>query len=155
MAFWLFKSEPDVFSYDDLSKAKNKTTFWEGVRNYQARNFLRDQIKKGDGVLYYHSNAEPKAIIGTAKVVREGHPDATQFDVRSHYYDEDAKRDEPRWYGVDVQADRPFKQVVTLEDIKETKALAGMMLVKKGARLSVQPVTPEQWRHILSMGGLK
>ncbi len=155
MAFWLFKSEPDVFSFDDLLKAKNKTTFWEGVRNYQARNFLRDQVKKGDGVLYYHSNAEPKAVVGTAKVVREGYPDATQFDPKAHYYDEGAKRDEPRWFGVDIQADKVFKTPVTLEEIKATKALAGMMLVKKGARLSIQPVTPNEWRLILSMGGVK
>jgi predicted RNA-binding protein with PUA-like domain len=125
------------------------------VRNYQARNFLRDQVKKGDGVLFYHSNAEPKAVVGAAKVVREGYPDATQFDPKAHYYDEDATRDEPRWFGVDIQADRPLKRPVTLEDIKAEKALAGMMLIKKGARLSIQPVTAEQWRHILSMGGVK
>lgn len=155
MAFWLFKSEPDVFSFDDLLRAPKRTTFWEGVRNYQARNFLRDQVKKGDGVLYYHSNAEPMAVVGTARVVREGYPDPTQFDRKSTYYDEGASRDEPRWFGVDIAADKPFATPVALKTIKETPDLAGMMLVKKGARLSIQPVTDAQWRRILAMGGIK
>ena len=152
MAFWLFKSEPDVFSFDDLKKAPGRTTFWEGVRNYQARNFLRDVVKKGDGVLFYHSRVDPMAVVGTAVVVREAHPDPTQFDKKAKYFDEGAKQDAPRWYGVDIRYEHAFKTPVTLKAIKETKALAGMTLVKKGARLSIQPVTAAEWRVISAMG---
>jgi predicted RNA-binding protein with PUA-like domain len=155
MAYWLFKSEPDVFSFDDLVAAPKKTTFWDNVRNFQARNFLRDQIKKGDGVLFYHSNADPTAVVGTAEVTKEGYADPGQFDKKSEYFDAAAKADAPRWFGVDIKADRKFKQPVTLHEIKATPALKDMMLVQRGARLSVQPVTPDAWRRILTMGGLK
>jgi predicted RNA-binding protein with PUA-like domain len=155
MAYWLFKSEPDVFSIDDLLAAPKMTTFWEGVRNYQARNFLRDAIKKGDGVLFYHSNAEPTAVVGTAHVVREGYPDPAQFDKKNEYYDAAAKVDAPRWFGVDIKADRKFAKPVTLQEIKATSVLKNMVLVQRGARLSVQPVTADAWRRILAMGGLK
>lgn len=152
MAFWLFKSEPDVFSLSDLQKTSGRTTFWEGVRNYQARNFLRDGVKKGDGVLFYHSRTEPMAVVGTAVVVKEGHPDPTQFDKKSKYYDEGSSKDDPRWFGVDIKFERAFNTPVTLKVIKEEKALAGMMLVKKGARLSIQPVSAAEWRAINAMG---
>ncbi len=151
--YWLMKSEPDVFSFEDLKKAPKQTTFWDGVRNYEARNFLRDKIKKGDGVLYYHSNAEPSGVAGLAVVVKEGYPDPTQFDPKDDHYDADSKKDGPRWYGVDVQYDRAFKKMVTLEEIRKTPALKNMMLLKRG-RLSVTPVTPEEWKAILNLGGL-
>ncbi|MEW6776836.1 MAG: EVE domain-containing protein [Bdellovibrionota bacterium] len=151
--YWLMKSEPDVFSFEDLKKAHKQTTFWDGVRNYEARNFLRDKIKKGDGVLYYHSNAEPSGVAGLAVVVKEGYPDPTQFDPKDDHYDADSKKDEPRWYGVDVQYGEAFKKMVTLEDIRKTPALKNMMLLKRG-RLSVTPVTPEEWKIILKLGGL-
>lgn len=154
MAFWLFKSEPDVFSFENLVAAPQRTTAWEGVRNYQARNFLRDQVKEGDGVLFYHSRVDPMAVVGTAKVVREGYPDPTQFDAKAKYYDPAAKMDAPRWFRVDIAADRVFERPVTLKAIKTTPQLADMMLVRKGARLSIQPVTGEEWRRILAMGGL-
>jgi predicted RNA-binding protein with PUA-like domain len=150
--YWLMKSEPSVFSFDDLKKAPKKTTAWEGVRNYQARNMLRDQIKKGDGVLFYHSSTDPQAIVGTAVVVKEGYVDATQFDPKATYYDPDAKEADPRWYMVDIRYDRPFEKPITLLELRGMKALEGMVLLKKGMRLSVQPVTAREWDIILKRG---
>lgn len=151
--FWLFKSEPSVFSFDDLLRSPEQTTAWEGVRNYQARSYLRDQVRPGDGVLFYHSSEEPMAVVGTAVVASEPYPDPTQFDPQSSYYDAGARREEPRWYLVDVRAERRFAREVTLEEIKRTKELEGMLLVKKGMRLSIQPVTPEEWDIIVKLGG--
>lgn len=151
--YWLLKSEPNVFSFDDLANAPKRRTSWEGVRNYQARNFLRNEMKKGDGVLFYHSSTEPQAIMGTAIVVREGYPDPTQFDRRSKYYDEDAPRDAPRWFMVDIELDRAFKRPVTLKDLRVIPGLEDMMLLRKGSRLSVQPVTESEWKVILKLGG--
>ena len=150
--FWLLKSEPSVFSFDDLKKAPKKTTSWEGVRNYQARNLLRDEMKKGDGVLFYHSSTDPQAIAGTAVVVKEGYPDPMQFDPKSDYFDADAKKDEPRWYMVDIQYDRAFKSPITLPDLRTMKGLEGMTLLKKGMRLSVQPVKESEWEIITKRG---
>lgn len=155
MRYWLFKSEPDHFSYQALLAAKDQTTFWHGVRNYQARNLLRDEIKNGDGVLFYHSNCDQPAVIGTAKVVREGYPDHTQFDRKSDYYDADAKKDEPRWYMVDIKAERALARPVTLEEMRDVPALEEMKLLKRGMRLSVQPVTEREWNTILKLGARK
>lgn len=153
--YWLLKSEPDVFSFDDLKRAKKKTTSWEGVRNYQARNYLRDDMKKGDGVLFYHSSTDPQAIVGTARVVKEGYPDPQQFDPRSDYYDPGAKPEEPRWYMVDIKLDRPFSTPLTLKELKAMSELEGMMLLRKGSRLSVQPVSEREWGLILGRAGLE
>ncbi|HWZ60683.1 MAG TPA: EVE domain-containing protein [Gemmatimonadaceae bacterium] len=137
MRHWLFKSEPSAFSWDDLWAAPRRTTNWSGVRNYQARNFLRDEIKKGDLVLFYHSSAEPTAAVGVAEVTREGYP-------------EDPK--DPTWYQVDVTAREPFTTPVTLAAMRKERALADMVLLKKGSRLSIQPVTPDEWRLIAKLG---
>ena len=150
--FWLVKSEPEVFSFADLKKAKKQTTSWEGVRNYQARNLLRDEMKIGDGVLFYHSSTDPQVIAGTATVAREGYPDPTQFDSKSDYYDADSKEDDPRWFMIDIQMDQEFKKPITREELKTIKGLEGMVLLKKGSRLSVQPVSAKEWEIILKKG---
>jgi predicted RNA-binding protein with PUA-like domain len=150
--FWLVKSEPGVFSIDDLARAKGKTTFWDGVRNFQARNLLRDEMSVGDGVLFYHSSADPPAVVGTAKVVGAGQPDPSQFDAKSDHYDPDSKRDAPRWFGVDIQLDRKFDRPVTLPELRETPALSDMVLLRKGSRLSVQPVSATEWKTICKLG---
>ncbi|MBI1272168.1 EVE domain-containing protein [bacterium] len=149
--FWLFKSEPKVYSIDDLKK--EKTAFWEGVRNYQARNLLRDTIKKGDQVLFYHSNAEPPGIVGICQVVKEGYPDHTQFDEASKYFDPKSKKDDPRWYMVDVKFVKKFKSIVSLETLKNSAGLEEMMVTKRGARLSIQPVTEKEWKTVLKLAG--
>jgi predicted RNA-binding protein with PUA-like domain len=152
MRYWLFKSEPDVFSWDDLWAAPKRTTSWEGVRNYQARNLLRDDMKRGDGVLFYHSNAKPQVIMGTAKVVREGYPDSAQFDPSSKYYDPDAQPEAPRWFMVDIQAVRAFKRPLSLPELKAMPELEGLMLIQRGARLSVQPVSEAHWERLTQLG---
>lgn len=149
--YWLFKSEPDVFSIHDLKKAKGKTTEWEGVRNYQARNLLRDDVQKGDEVLYYHSRKNPMAVVGTAKVAKAGYPDPYQFDRKSKYFDEKSQRDNPRWFLVDITLGSIFKREVTLKEIKSTAALNKMVLVTHG-RLSVQPVTANEFQTIVKLG---
>ena len=146
------KSEPDEFSIDDLEKAPRQTTPWFGVRNYQARNFMRDGMKIGDGVLFYHSSAEPPAVAGTARVVRAGYPDPTQFDPRDKHYDRESLRDDPRWYAVDVKFDSKFARAVTLSELRGARPLAEMELLRRGNRLSVQRVTPGQWKQIVKMG---
>jgi predicted RNA-binding protein with PUA-like domain len=150
--YWLMKSEPGVFSIDDLERAKNGTTRWDGVRNFQARNMLRDEIGVGDGVLFYHSSADPPAVAGIARVVRAGYPDPTQFDPRDAHFDRDASRDDPRWYAVDIRFETKFAREVTLPELREARPLAEMMLLRRGSRLSVQPVTAAQWKQILKMG---
>lgn len=152
--YWLMKTEPGTFSWDDLKKSPRKTTMWEGVRNYQARNLLRDQIKKGDMVLFYHSNANPPGVVGTAKVVKEGYPDPTQFDRKSKYYDPRSDPEKPRWFVVDIKMDRALKRAVTLPELRETKGLEKMVLLRKGSRLSVQPVSAKEWKVVLGAGGL-
>lgn len=141
--FWLIKSEPSEFSIDDLVKSKNKTTCWDGVRNYQARNFIRDEMKLGDKVLFYHSNAEPNAVVGVCEVVREAYPDHTQFDSKHIHFDPKADKQNPTWFMVDVKLVKKFKRAVTLEEIKKNPKLAKMRLVQRGNRLSVLPVTEE------------
>jgi len=150
--YWLMKSEPGVFSIDDLSRAKDGTTRWDGVRNFQARNFLRDDIAVGDGILFYHSSAEPPGVAGTARVVRAGYPDPTQFDPRDAHFDRDSSRDDPRWYAVDIQFEAKFAREVTLPELRGARPLAEMMLLRRGSRLSVQPVTTGEWKQIVKMG---
>lgn len=149
--YWLVKSEPDVFSYHDLVAAPKRTTCWDGVRNTSARNFMRDGMKRGDLVLYYHSNAEPSAVVGVCEVVREGYPDESAFDPLSDYYDADSSRETPMWYMVDVRAVEAFPRAVTLPEIKATAALQQMALLKV-SRLSVVPVTPTEWEIVRAMG---
>lgn len=148
--YWLFKSEPDVYSIDDLKK--EKTAYWEGVRNYQARNLLRDTIKKGDQVLFYHSNAKPPGVAGICEVVKEGYPDHTQFEEDSKYFDPKSPKDNPRWFMVDVKFVKKFNQIVSLEQLKNTTGLEEMMVTKRGARLSIQPVTAKEWKIITKLG---
>ena len=147
--YWLFKSEPDAFSFDDLLKSPKKTTYWDGVRNYQARNLLRDEIKKGDEILFYHSRVKPMCIAGTATVTRGAYPDPTQFDTKSKYFDEKATTEKPRWYVVDIKANQRFEEPVTRDELKDMPALSKMMLLQKGSRLSVQPVTVGEWKAIM------
>ena len=147
--YWLFKSEPNVFSFDDLLKSPKQTTYWDGVRNYQARNLLRDDIKEGDEILFYHSRIDPMCIAGTARVVRSGYPDPTQFDKKSKYFDEKASAETPRWFVVDIQANKKFTSPITRESLKDMPALDGMVLLQKGSRLSVQPVEAAHFKAIL------
>jgi predicted RNA-binding protein with PUA-like domain len=150
MNHWLLKTEPSSFSFDDLVKAPRKTTGWGGVRNYQARNSLRDELKKGDLLLIYHSNADPSAVVGTAEVVREGYPDPSQFDKKDDHYDPDSPVGAPRWFQVDVKALQKLPRAVSLEEIKNTKALQGMLLVER-SRLSVQKVSKADFDAILRL----
>ena len=151
--YWLFKSEPESYSIEQLKK--DKKTFWNGVRNYQARNLLRDDMQLGDGVLFYHSNAKPMAVVGVAKIVKEGYPDPTQFDEHDHYYDETSDPADPRWYVVDIAYVAAMKQPLTRDMLKANDKLDGMMLLQRGSRLSVQPVTKDEWLEVLKMGGQK
>lgn len=151
--YWLMKTEPDVFSFEDLVRAPRRTTHWEGVRNYQARNLLRDDLKKGDGVLIYHSNAEPSAVVGLAEVVREGYPDAAALDPKSEYFDPKAKaKGESPWCVVDVKATHRFATPLTLTALRAFAPLKDMMLLRKGSRLSVQPVTEKEFEFICAKG---
>lgn len=150
--FWLFKSDPSEFSWEDLKKSKNQTTFWDGIRNYQARNFLRDEVKKGDVVLFYHSSTEPLAILGYCEVVKEGYPDHTQFDEESDHYFPSATQKEPVWFMVDIKLKKEFKKPVTLESIKANPKLKNMKLIQRGQRLSIQPVTKSEWDEVMKMG---
>lgn len=146
------KSEPEVFSIDDLSKTKNKTTYWDGVRNYQARNYMRDEMKIGDKVIFYHSNTEPPAAVGICEVVKEGYPDFTAFDPEDPHYDPKSKNDNPTWFMVDVKLINKFKNNITLSAIKANKKLQKMKLVQPGNRLSVMPITKEEFDEIVKMG---
>jgi len=148
--YWLVKSEPEAFSFDDLLAAKDRTTCWDGVRNTAARNFLRDGMKRGDQVFFYHSMAEPSGVVGVCEVVREGYPDHTAFDKAHQYHDAGTVPETPTWFMVDVRAVRALPRLVPLAEIKAEKALAQMALVRVG-RLSVVPVTPEEWERVLAM----
>lgn len=148
--YWLAKSEPEVFSFDDLLAKPKRTTHWDGVRNYTARNFLKDGMKKGDEVFFYHSNAAPPAIVGICEVVREGYPDHTALDRNDPHFDEGSDPDDPTWFMVDLSAVRKLDRPVTLPELKAEKALADMTLLRIG-RLSVSPVSATQWKHILAM----
>jgi predicted RNA-binding protein with PUA-like domain len=153
MAYWLFKTEPGCFSFDDLKNRPDKTEPWDGVRNFQARNFLRDTIQPGDQVLFYHSNIPAPAIVGLAEIVRSGYPDTTALNPDSEHFDPKASVDKPIWYMVDVHYVKPLPRAVTLEHIKQNPLLTDMPLVKR-SRLSIQPVTEGEWRIILTMGGM-
>ena len=148
--YWLVKSEPDTFSFDDLQKAPRKTTTWDGVRNFVARNFLRDGMKKGDQVFFYHSSTKPQAIVGICEVASAAIPDATAFDASHDGYDEKSDRDDPTWYAVELKAVKHLPRPVTLLELKANKSLAGMALLRIG-RLSVTPVTKKEWDTILEM----
>lgn len=148
--YWLVKSEPDVFSFDDLLATPKRTTHWNGVRNFTARNFLRDGMKLGDRVFFYHSSAKPQAIVGVCEVVREGYGDSTALDSKHEAFDPKATKAEPIWYMVDLRAVERLARPVTLAEIKARKELAGMGLVRIG-RLSVTPVTEKEWEVIRSM----
>lgn len=150
--YWLMKSEPDVFSIDQLKK--EKTSLWDGVRNYQARNFMMKDMKVGDQVLFYHSNAKPPGVAGVAKISKEAVADPTQFNKKSEYYDEKASKDNPRWFCVEVAFNKKFKTFVALDELKTKKGLEAMMVTKKGQRLSIQPVTKKEFDIVCKMGGL-
>ncbi|RUL87615.1 EVE domain-containing protein [Tautonia sociabilis] len=154
MAYWLFKSEPDCFSFADLMAAPERSTGWDGVRNYQARNFLRDQVRRGDLVLFYHSNANPPGIAGIAEVVREAHPDPTAFDPQADHYDPKSDPDNPIWFQVSIRAVRPVEPPLTLPQLRAEPRLDGLELLRKGSRLSVMPVSADHWAVIEEMIGL-
>ncbi|CAA0117995.1 EVE domain-containing protein [Zhongshania aliphaticivorans] len=151
MAYWLMKSEPDTFSLDDLRSRPDSTEHWDGVRNYQARNMMRDQMKRGDKIFFYHSSCPVPGIAGIAKVVREASPDGSAQNPESRYYDPKASADNPRWFMVDVKFERKFKRLLPLSELKAEPALAEMALLKKGNRLSIMPVSEDEWQQILSM----
>jgi predicted RNA-binding protein with PUA-like domain len=149
MRYWLMKTEPDVFSIDDLKKKKVEP--WTGVRNYQARNFMRDGMQPGDGVLFYHSSCEVPGVTGIAEVASAAYPDPTQFDRNSDYYDAASKREEPRWFLVDVKFKRKLKRTIALTELKDRSELDGFALTSRGNRLSVLPVSKTQWDFILGL----
>ncbi|NMM41292.1 EVE domain-containing protein [Pseudoalteromonas arctica] len=150
MAYWLFKTEPDAFSIDDLKSAPSQTTAWEGVRNYQARNFMRDGVKLGDLVMIYHSSCKHVGVAGIAIVTAEAYPDPCQFDLSSEYYDPKSTCDKPRWVVVDVTYQQHLNKLVSLKAIKENATITEIAL-KKGGRLSVMPVTKSDWQAIIKM----
>ncbi len=151
MNYWLFKSEPNVYPIDALAKETGKKTFWDGVRNYQARNIMRDEMKKGDLAFFYHSRVQPMAVVGVVEIVKEGYPDHTQFDAEDSHFDPKASKENPRWFMVDMKLKKIFKRPVTLSELKEEKKLEGLMLTAKGSRLSVQPVSKKHFEHICKM----
>ena len=149
---WLFKSEPGAYSFADLMGESDRTAEWDGVRNYQARNFMRDEMQVGDGVLFYHSNAKPPAVVGTAKIVGPAYPDPSAWDPTSKYYFPKGAPDNPVWLMVDIQGEAQFARPVTLQEIRQNPDLQNMLLVRRGMRLSIQPVTREEWDEIVSLG---
>ena len=149
MSYWLMKSEPDAYSIDDLERDGRE--MWDGIRNYQARNMMRDDMKIGDEVFFYHSNCKEPGVVGIAKVVSEPYPDPTQFDRTSRYFDPKSDKDNPRWCLVDVEFVRKMKRNVTLTEIKAQKTLEDMILTRKGNRLSIMPVSKKHWNKILSL----
>ena len=150
MAYWLMKSEPDVFGIDHLAKMPGQTEHWDGVRNYQARNFMRE-MKKGDEIFFYHSNCDEPGIVGIAKVTKEAYPDHSAFDPESKYYDPKSDPDNPRWFMVDVQLIRKFKRVIGLQELKTHPFLAEMLIMRRGNRLSVTPISKKHWDYILKL----
>jgi predicted RNA-binding protein with PUA-like domain len=148
--YWLMKSEPDVFSIDDLRARQVEA--WDGVRNYQARNMIRDEMRVGDSVLFYHSNASPPGVAGIARVARKAYPDHTALDPASKYFDPKSSPENPRWFMVDVAFVEKFPALVPLSVLQQTPGLEDMMVTRKGMRLSVQPVTPEEWKLVVRLG---
>ena len=151
MRHWLMKSEPSEFSIDDLKQRPGRTEPWDGVRNYQARNMMRDQMKKGDLAFFYHSNCAQPGIVGIMSVCKESYPDPTAFDPKDKHYDPKSDPENPRWYLVDVKFRRKFKHVVSLRELREHRALAGMRILQRGNRLSVTPVSEQEWEYVLSL----
>ena len=150
MRYWLMKCEPAAYTIDDLKR--DKVTSWEGVRNYQARNFMRDRMQAGDPVLFYASNAEPSGVTGLAKIARAGYPDQYQWQKGHKYYDPEADREKPVWYMVDIEFVEEFPGTLPLETLKDTKGLEDMMVIKKGSRLSVQPVSKAEYDIVVRLG---
>lgn len=150
MAYWLMKSEPDVFGIEDLKAARGSTDHWDGVRNYQARNYMRE-MKKGDQVLFYHSNCKEPGIAGLATVAREAYPDHTAFDPEDPHYDPKSDPDKPRWFMVDVKYERKLKRLISLSELKQYRTLKDMPLVRRGNRLSIMPVRKKQWDFIMGL----
>ena len=152
MAYWLMKSEPDTYGIDHL--IAEGTGMWEGCRNYQVRNWLRDGMKPGDKAFFYHSSTKDVGIVGTMEVVGETYPDPTQFDPKSHYFDPKSPKDNPRWFVRDMKFLRKFKRIVSLAEIKAHPVLSSMMVAKKGMRFSVMPVTEEEWNAVMALPGI-
>lgn len=151
MGQWLLKSEPDAFSFEDLMAADDRTTVWDGVRNYQARNFIRDEMKPGDKILYYHSSTAEPGVVGLAEIASKPYPDPTQFDPKSRYFDPRSTEEQPRWFAVDVRALEPLPRTVTLAEMKEDTSLGGLKVVQRGSRLSVMPVSAAEYRRIVGL----
>jgi predicted RNA-binding protein with PUA-like domain len=151
MNYWLFKSEPDAFSIDDLKAMQGKTDHWDGIRNYQARNLMRDAMKKGDLGFFYHSSCKVPGIVGLVEVVREAYPDYTALDPESKYYDPKSTEEDPRWVMVDVKFKQKFDKILTLDYLRTIDTLSDMVLLRKGSRLSIQPVSEAQWQIVLDL----
>ncbi len=151
MNFWLFKSEPETFGIDHLQQRPKQTEHWDGVRNYQARNMLRDDIKVGDKIFFYHSNCTPPGIVGTAEVVKAAYPDPSSWDDKSKYFDPKSSPENPRWFMVDVRFMEKFKKIMTLDEIKNNPALKDMVVARRGNRLSITPVKKDEWETITSL----
>ncbi len=151
MNYWLMKSEPEEFSIDTLKQIPNQTEPWDGIRNYQARNFIRDEMKPGDLAFFYHSNCEQPGIVGIMKIASKPRPDHTAFDLQDKHYDPKSDPDNPRWFLVDVKFKRKFKRVISLSELREQIRLQDFKLLQKGNRLSVMPVTKKEWEYILSL----
>lgn len=151
MRYWLFKSEPDCFSIDDLRQRPKQIEHWDGVRNYQVRNMLRDEVKPGDRVFFYHSSCQPPGIAGIAEVVKAGYPDFTAWDIHSEHFDPKSTAENPRWYMVDIKFIEKFPRLITLDEIKRNRDLKTMLVTRKGSRLSITPVTKEEWQVVLKM----
>ena len=149
--YWLFKSEPTSYSFADLMAEPGRTAEWDGVRNYQVRNLMRDEMQVGDGILFYHSSAKPMAVVGLAHIVGEAYPDTTAFDPSDKHYDPKSEPANPAWLMVDIQADRELDRPVTLQEMKNNPRLQDMLVVRKGMRLSIQPVTEEEWQEVVDM----
>ena len=150
--YWLFKSEPTAYSFADLLAEAGRTAEWDGVRNYQVRNLMRDEMKLGDGVIFYHSSARPMAVVGTATIVKEAYLDSTAWDPNDQHYDPKSTPGNTVWLMVDIQAVQEFARPVTLQEIKDNPLLQDMMVARRGMRLSIQPVEKEEWDEVIAMG---
>lgn len=153
MKYWLMKTEPSTFGIENLKKAPRRTTEWDGVRNYQVRNMLRDEMKKGDKAFLYHSSCDEPGIVGTVEITREGYPDPTSFDRKHAHFDAASKPDAPRWYMVDVKLSKPFSRVISLAELRshERDHLAGLLILRAGNRLSITPIDAAHWKFICSL----
>lgn len=154
MKYWLMKSEPEAFSIEDLRQRPNQTEHWDGVRNYQARNMMRDDMKVGDQIFFYHSNCKLPGIVGIAEVVKESYPDFTAFDSEDKHFDPKSNPDKPTWFMVDVKFVRTLKRTISLQELKQKPELTDLALVRRGNRLSIMPVTAQQWTTILELEDL-